>query len=318
MQEGISDEPMADTETVPGLLSVPSRDGNFLEVTALYGKLLVREGDFVAEAEVKPWSAWWLPIKDKYLFEATPPEMSPLQKYDLYNRQIRKAQSGAAIFEKNKLYDPNANNWEGLCDAWAVASVLEPEPEKSISHGRITFGIGDQKALLIKTYENVQGARKFGQRYNGDRISVYDDIYAEQFHRFVQVELFENQRAFIMDKDPGTAIWNTPVWRASLNISADASDANQVHVDAWLSGASPFVTDYDYKGTLSVTFHYTYDLFGHRLPDGSFEVAFGVWTNDSLDYHPDFVSTLPDKATRSSRNKEIDLNVVNEILGTRD
>ena len=87
-----------------------------------------------------------------------------------------------------------------------------------------------------------------------------------------------------------------------------------MHVQSWLYGAGVSVESYDYVGTDVVTFEYTYDLFGRWQADGTFHVEYGEWTGDSRDYHPDFVTVLPEPMKRKSRNPEVDPAVVDNIL----
>lgn len=296
-------------------ITEPERGSGMDAVTQTYGPLSVNTGQFDIESPNKPWSSWWFPVTETYLFKGTNGQPGPLQKYDSYVSAVKYKEAGSASFEETKLYDPSAADWEGLCNAWSAASLLEPEPTTVKTVGGITFGIGDQKALLVKSYEIVDGLKQFGQRFNGERGDDFMDIYPDQFHKFMQHELFENHRSFILDKDPGIAVWNTPVFRASVQITPDAKDPTVRHVDTWLFGASPFVDNYDFVGTLAVAFEYTYDLYGTARPDGTFDVVYGVWTGKSLDAHPDFVTQLPEKKTTHwSKNTKLDYAIVQEIL----
>lgn len=291
----------------------------FDQVTRERGALIVTEGDFEAESAAKPWSSWWYPLRDTYLFDSDGHGTSPLEKYDRYVARTHGRDPGAARFEKEKLYDPNASAWEGLCNAWAAASLMASEPTHSIQVGGVTFGVGDLKALLVKSYENVPGLKQYGQRNNGDRKSVFDDIYPDQFHKLLQSELFEKRRPFIMDKDPSLAVWNTPIWKTQVTVARDPSDPHVMHVTSWIFGASPFVDSYNFVGTLSVVFQYTYDLHGYLRSDGTFLVKYGEWTGDSADDHPDFLSVLPDsedaaRKDRASENQSLLPSLVDEIL----
>lgn len=295
--------------------AVPTREGEFARATEAFGPLFVDEGEFDAEAGVRPWSSWWYPLRDTYLFESAGARKSPLEKYDRFVQKTSGQSPDAAVYERDNLHDPNATSWEGLCNAWAAASLLEPEPRRPVAHGGLTFEVGDQKALLIKSYELVDGLRQIGQRFNGDRAGVYEDIYPEQFHRVIQHQLFEQSRPIIMDKDPGVAVWNTPIWKAQARIAQDPSDPYVMRVSLWLVGASPFVDSYDFVGTLPVAFEYTYDLYGNRDEQGRFAVAFGAWTGPSIDFHPDFVTVIPESGTgHRSRNSKIDPAMVRSIV----
>lgn len=290
------------------------RGGEFGRVTSVLGPLKIRAGEYEGESRTKPWSSWWFPLRDRYLFEGSEKRLSPLEKYDLFVSLSRGKEMKSAAFERDNIYDPRAIGWEGLCDAWAAASLMEKEPRRPVMLNGVEFGVGDLKALVVKSYENLEGLRQFGQRFNGDRVGLFDDIHAEQFHRLVQYQLFERAQPFIMDKDPGPSVWNIPVWRGTSEIVADPSDPGVMHVTTWLVGASPFVESYDFVGTLSVGFEYTYDLKGKLQPDGLFHVESGEWTGESLDFHPDFLTILPEEKVRHSRNPQIDSAIVDEIL----
>ena len=307
----------AAADPVPGEVSPGRRDEELSTATAAFGPLIVRGGEESHEAAVKPWSAWWYPVRDTALFEGNKPGESPLEKYDLYMKKVHHEDPGAAAFERDNLYDPRASGWEGHCNAWSLASVMEAEPVAPVIRGGVSFGVGDQKALLIKSYESVPGIRQFGQRYDGDRFSVYEDIYPDQLHRVIQDQLVDKGRPFIIDKEPGVAVWNFPIWKADTVIRPDTTDASRVHVTLWLHGASPFVSDPEFKGTLPLVFRYTYDLVGEPvdLPLGrSLRVVWGEWTGESRDYHPDFVTVLPDAREHSSRNEKIRNDIVYEII----
>jgi hypothetical protein len=284
-------------------------------VTDAFGPLVVYEGTFDAQSKTQPWSAWWYPLNKTDLFKTADGTPAPLQVYDQYVSQVKHLQSpSAADYEANRLYDPNASSWEGLCNAWSAASLFEPEPTHAGQLGGITFSVGDLKALLLKTYEVVDGLKQFGQRYNGERGDDYEDIYPDQFHKFLQHELFEKRRPFIMDEDPGVAVWNMPVWKTTTSIAKDEHDPEVMHVDTWVFGASEFVNSVDYVGTLTVATEYTYDLYGYPRPDGAFHVVYGVWTGKSMDWHPDFVVELPEKPAHHSKNTALDNGIVSEII----
>ena len=291
------------------------RAGDLASVaTDVYGPLYVQAGNFTGEATPKAWSSWWYPTREDTLFRSKSGVLSPLEKYDRYVREVLRRSSSAAEFERKNLYDPYAAGWSGLCDAWAIASIMEPEPTHDIIRHGIRFTVGDQKALLIKTYEDVQGLRLIGQRNDAQWDSVYADIYPDQFHIVLKAELLDGGRPFIMDHDAGIEVWNTPVWKAIVEVKEDPTDAATVHVRTTVVTASPFVDDRDYTGTLEVTRTYTYDLVGAWEADRRFKVTSGRWTDRSRWDHPDFVIPKPTSLTQKSRNTEINVDVVSAIL----
>lgn len=297
---------------------LPRRQPNFQSVTAIYGPTIVREGIFEMESKTIPWSSSYFPARDTYLFQGTPETPSPLEKYDAFVKKAHNEEPGAARYQREKLYDPDAAGWEGLCNAWSVASTMEPQPKKEVERAGIKFGVGDLKALLILTYEYLDGLLEFGQRFNAaGPEEEFDDIYPDQFHRLIQAELFEKGRPFVMDKEPGIQVWNMPVWQVKFNILRDRSEPTTLHVKARLTAASPFIEErgYDYVGTLPIEYIYTYDLHGKVRDDGALEVESGEWTGESRRYHPDFMTVLPTEKSRKSYNVKLNNAYVEEILG---
>ena len=295
----------------------------FTQVTDKLGPLVVNPGTFHASAKLQPWSGWWYPKRERTLFDRGPGLQAPLQKYDAYVTLKSGQNPGAAAFEEENIffYNPGGAASDGLCDALSGASLLEAEPLAPLTLNGIHFEVQDLKALLIKTYENLEGLTTLGER-NNNANNDFQDLYPDQFHRFIQHELLEHGRPFYYDRDPSSVVWNTPVYRMDGEIVADPSDAHLFHVDLTLVSASPFVDQtalgMNYVGRLEVLHHYTYDLLGDEAADG-FHVRDGAWTADSVDYHPDFVTLLPNSLAhpdlaRTSGNPRLDTKIVDEIL----
>ena len=194
---------------------------------------------------------------------------------------------------------------------------MEPEPRMPMRAHGIDFRVSDLKALLLKTYEGVADLKIFGQRYDGKWDSVYEDIYPDQFHRFMQAELFEKGQPFVMDHDAGIEVWNVPVWKAQTLITADPQDKHTVHVHTWVFTASPHVQDYNFVGTDQVIHEYFYDLHGTRQATGGFLVSGGEWTDRSRWDHPDYVTPRPNTINRKSWNTRMDIKMVDMILQGR-
>jgi hypothetical protein len=286
-----------------------------LIATEVYGPLYVEPGRFVGESSIKPWSSWWYPIWENTFFAPSPKgDAAPLQKYDRYCRKVLNRNTSAADIERTQIYDPRAAGWSGLCHAWALASIMEPEPKQEVSRSGIRFTVGDQKGLLLKTYDNVTGLKRFGERNNARWNDDYSDIDPNQFHRFLQAELFENKLPFLMDHDAGYEVWHAPVWKAITRIEQSKDEPDVVHVQTWLASASPHVEDRDFTGTLEVIRSYTYDLTGEWETPQRLLVRSGQWTHRSRWDHPDFLIPKPTFVKRQSRNTEIDVAAVDFIL----
>jgi Transglutaminase elicitor len=286
----------------------------FNSVTAKFGNLEVELGDFNIEAKQKPWSSWWYPLFDKLLFEDRDGGLSPLSKYDAFAKKSFRQRTQAREFEETKLYDPRAVGWAGLCDAWSMAAILEKEPVKPVTKNGITFNVVDLKGLLLKTYEGSYLTDIYGQRNNAQWDSVYEDVYPEEFHKFLQKELYEKRNAFIMDFDSGIQVWNVPVYKAKMKITKDDQNSKVLHVKLFLSFPSQFIEDYNFTGTEEMLKSYTYDLYGSWNSNGKFVVDYGLWIESSRWDHPDYLIAVPQKIERKSRNTEIDPKIVDAIL----
>jgi hypothetical protein len=308
--------PAVHVETKDHLIRPNRKEGSeFTKATDMYGPIIAFEGNSWVDLKISPWAYSWLPVSDDFLFRGTD---SPLRKYDQYIAKVKGTPGKAAEYEQKNIYRVDAEPWAGRCHAWALASVMEPEIKinKSLVVDGITFTESDLKALMVVTYDNVSGLVQFGQRMNGDEKSVPDDIYPDQFHRVLQKELFERRRPFIMEKDLGMEVWNTPIFKAEVTTLKDPNDPYVLHVKASLVGAAPLDAspDADLPARRNVVYEYTYDLYGYPQADGSMKVIYGLWTGDSIRNHPDFLFGLPDEKVRKSWNPEVDVNVVDELV----
>lgn len=290
-----------------------ARDSGTFKVTDKFGALKVREGEITGESKNTPWSAWWYPLNEKTLFYNNSGSASPLEKYDFFAQKTTGNLVESAVFEQRNIFQPNEVAWAGLCHAWAIASVLHPEPKETKHLGGVKWSVGDQKALLLKTYEAAQGISDimFGERYNGDRNDDYDDIYPDQFHRLLQHHLVENQKPALMDYDARSPVWTVPIYKVKFII--EKSDAETARVSAWVTFASPHVDDLDFVGTKRVVKNYTYILKG-EWRGSEFLAKGGEWTEDSKTDHPDYLMSFPDSLKRGSRNTELNVEIVDSIL----
>ena len=206
------------------------------------GNWLLKKENFPTESIKKPWSSWWYPLWERNTFERTDGALSTLEQYDRIAEYYTGEEYFSARTHEEKFYRQRASDWEGMCDAWALASILENEPKRAVRVDDITLRIRDLKFLLFKTYEKPQKYAFFGQRNNAEYDSVYEDIYPEEMHRFLQEELFKKKKAFIMDYDAGIQVWNVPVYKAKTIIKKDPNRPKVVKVKTYLYYASPLWT----------------------------------------------------------------------------
>jgi hypothetical protein len=290
------------------------------EVYRNYGRLVVAPGDKYFELSEGAWSGFWLPSRSKYLFDGAG---SPLRLWDAWIKASGlsiSVPSAADWEQKNYDANPGALSWEGSCDAWAIASLYEPEPTQGfVLNDRVKLGVGAQKSLLIKSWEEVEGKRIFGRPFRGDRDSRWEDPNPAAFHRFMISELIEGERPFILDKDPGIPVWNTPIHGAAIEIRDDPEGIQSVLVHTWLKGVDPLFGNPDEVGGHVTVIELVYRLTGTRLSDGALEVQGGTWMRDPLsgvdskEFHPDFLVGLPPKGQvppHRSRNPGLSLDAI--------
>jgi hypothetical protein len=313
-------------------------------VTREFGQTVIRMKRLpyrskLAEAHHKPWSSWYFPKKEDFMFRGS---TSPLAKYDLFrrNRYHERGKHGppsAAEYDKNS-FNARALSWEGLCDAWSLAAISRPEPKRPVTlrvgRDTVTFSVADLKALLLRTYEAVDDSqlKYYGQKFTGTAKGwIFPDIFPNEFHRFLEVHLFKNKQAFVMDHDPGPEVWNVPVFKANYNLDPVPDNPNAVEVTTWVYSAEvihphteikpPMKTFMDYVGTREASRTYHYILHGERNEEGNLVVKHGEWIKgkdgiDSTASHPDFITVIPNplNIVRKSSNPEIEIDLVDEIL----
>jgi len=268
----------------------------------------------------RPWSAWWFQKAQKEFTGGGTNAI--LAKYDRVFGLTGKPESAWAE-EKRKEHESYAT-WEGLCDAWAMASLFYPEPKRPISVAGVSFTVNDLKGLVIKSFENTPDTdfTLHGEKFLGNADAwMFPDVFPEQLHRFIDVMLGEHRQAFLMDRDPGVEVWTVPVYRSNYRLERNPENPNSVKVKLWLfaAGASPF-DKRESVGTEEITYTYLYELIGDLSADKTrLTVTHGKWLQsgfiDSRANHPDYV-LLPktDKLDRASYNRFVDPAKVDRIV----
>lgn len=307
-------------------------------------------------ADKKVWSSYWFPHYERDLFEGSDGAgKSALEKYDRLRADKTGKPSKAAETQK-AMWNSSVASWEGLCDAWSIASVLLPEPAGPAGYKlkdnktTVTFSVGEQKALLLKSFENISSASLtiYGQRFQGGPARTVDgqsfgwvqpDLYADQFHRFLEVMVLQRKQPFVLDHDPSEAVWSEPVDGANFEILPIPGRFDQVFVRAFIYPARQRSRETrDEAGKNEHIREYNYILGGTIDWNRNLTVQYGIWLNkdfiakrpeyanlpelvsavhvDSRRSHPDFVYVVPTNLPDSRRpaNPEIDPKFVDMIV----
>jgi len=192
------------------------------------------------EAKVMPWSGWWWPKNRGELAKGYNGSPSPAEKYDYYTTG---SYHGTTYFQAmHEWYDPEALDWEGFCNGWVNASILEPEPRLTSFRKGVFLGIGDKKGLLTACH-------------------FKDEVLFESckwkpavFHEYMLRYLSEEGQVVAGDLDAGPEFWSHPIYSFEMTVTPRAG---KDYITCTIKYASDFV-DPDFVGIAekSKTFHY--------------------------------------------------------------
>ncbi len=164
-------------------------------------------------------------------------ELGPAAKY-WSNHKGNKAQRDA--WDKDDC-DDKIESWWGLCHAWVPASILEPEPAKSVTYNGVTFDVSDMKALMIMMYDRSQ-TKFLGRRCNTKNEEIERDEYgrikqtecrdtnAGSLYLIVTNMLGRDKRAFAEDRTMNYQVWNQPVmgYEVKQHLEIDEEQATKL------------------------------------------------------------------------------------------
>jgi hypothetical protein len=262
-----------------------------------------------------PWTSYWYPKRDKVLFDGA---SSPLAKFDQVLAAAGK-QPGAAQLEAES-YSPDAAEWEGLCDAWAMASITTKEPKAPLNFKGVDFSISDLKALTVKLFEGNK-PKIYGRRYLGTSSTdgQIQDLRPDAFHKLVMTVLGKQNRPLSLDTDPGPEVWAEPMFEMSWTVTEDPQNKDAYLVSAWPRFITYRETSDDTLTTLSNARlrKYEYRLYvdkSNTNADGEYKVLYGEWINVSEASHPDIVFVPSRDLTPSNRVLSENLDILKELL----
>lgn len=149
--------------------------------------------------------------------------LSPSEKYDLYTGRYDyplKAQV-------EKLANPKALIWEGICHGWAPATINHDEPRPKVLTNpdgiEIPFGSTDIKALLSYYYAygfHVNSTNQMGRRCENDK-NCHEDLNAGAFHIVLTNRIALEGKSFVIDTQRWIEVWNNPIKEYSSVILKD-------------------------------------------------------------------------------------------------
>lgn len=244
-------------------------------------------------------------------------------------------------------------SWEGMCHAWAPASLLEPEPRHAVVVNGVEFSISDIKALLVTIYDDSE-AVSLGGRCKGKKVErdprtglVADDQCRDTnpggLHVAVTNFIGIHDMALGMDRVASSEVWNHPVHaydvseqrpvsaasaNACIGVGGDeyvindaAEELAEVRMTlSYIDDTKPSVNRLGAEGFVKeLPLHYILEI------DAGGKVIGGEYCADSVDLHPDFlwgvismgpgqrVNMHTDEVTQT-RNPHVDVDTVRELL----
>jgi hypothetical protein len=257
-----------------------------------------------------PWASYWYPRYDPVLYSG---DQSIFAKVDRMMARIGRESKAQELEATQNAGYPES--WEGLCNAWSNASIMEAEPKTPIEVLGERLSISDQKALFTKLYEGFP-VTMYGIRYDGDFVTdgTYQDIRPEALHRIAVTVLGTMQKPFIIDDTAGSEVWQQPVFKVDWAIHQDPSfdNAYQVSMRLWkIKMRSQVVEDLTNRND------YAFDQFQYRLfvnpelkaQEGRLVVIAGEWLGNSRKNHPDYVVMPQDNGWPASYNTWLQSNL---------
>ena len=281
----------------------------------------------VLDTGKQPWSSWWYPKIDR---DFTKPihagQTAILEKYDIFAR-TKGTPKSAHAWELSR--DKDVATWEGLCDAWAIASISDMEPVRPVtvkvprSNGKtedVEFSIYDLKGLLLKLYEATDESQflYYGEKFLGNSKGwIYPDLFADEFHRLIVSYIGKKKQPLLMDHDAGVEVWTVPIFKANYKMERIEGRNNAVKVRMWLFTSGPTEpNDKEALGTQQVVRVYDYILTGDLDWSGTtLTVRSGEWAGGSVSSHPDyFFAPKNENVLRRSYNPNLDPDKVEQLL----
>ncbi|MBF0315241.1 MAG: hypothetical protein HQK50_01380 [Oligoflexia bacterium] len=150
--------------------------------------------------------------------------LSPAEKLDVYNCDYKHWSNYNKESKRTRMAF-FAPSWTGICHGWAPAAIRYDEPQPITVCNRdgieIPFGSSDIKALLSKWETEHSGdACQVGGR-SGRSVRESDlkeskdtspnDVNAGAFHVVLTNMIGRMDKGFVMDRDPGSQVWNQPI-----------------------------------------------------------------------------------------------------------
>lgn len=257
----------------------------------------ISEGQFSVQASVLPWRGYWYPQRGQTIAPS-------LRKYDAYVKARTGVNPNTVGYERRH-HGWTGEVWEGHCNGWAAAAILNVEPQKPKTDpiSGITFSVLDQKALLMERDFCVTHTF-FGSRYRGEGDNM-SDIRPASFHKTLVYYIGQLKKPVATDYRRDATVDNAVISGYDMTVKKTGSRTYRVTTIVRLH-------HYDKKKITSTGIApserrtYRYNL---KVNDVG-EIIGGSW----LSGNPDFLWVPLSSVACSKNNQKLQSTVIEEIL----
>ena len=221
------------------------------------------ETTVVYEADTKPWSGYWWPSTNGGMLTGIGYRGAPAPLDKLHGISPLKADLLKDWYALN-FFKPDGEAWFGLCHAWSLAAIAEPEPTRGGVFQGVPLNVGDKKAFLTLAHA-------------GDLCLKVNGADPLIFHQWILTFLRDQKKAFSANLQFQNEIWYFPIYKAAVT-QTDHGSYSEFSTVVWY--ASDLVHP-DFVGIKELSTVFTYRL---SKQDGIFTK--GVWTGESENHYP--------------------------------
>ncbi len=268
----------------------------------IVGQLFFAQHNFCSaqqfvSADPVPWSGHWWPFSQGSIgtgigYRGHP---SPLEKYLLLTTGT---ESGPALdWYLEYYYDPFADDWWGLCPAYARSAVKETYSILPSVHDNIVFRVGDKKGLLALCHDSRGGV-------------IYTTGNPVNFHFWLLDYIHDQKKAFAADLILGEEVWYFPVYAYEMTSVRSGLTENVNVAILYAAHMGP-----DYMGTQAMEagpYTYSLDL------DAQGNIVGGRWTGDSVFNHPETLSYPESPGSENPYLSAHDCTKIKQIARAKD
>ncbi|MBC7397226.1 MAG: hypothetical protein H7333_07260 [Bdellovibrionales bacterium] len=226
-------------------------------------------------------------------------KLSPSEKYDLFMGNYQYP----LWTEVRRFANPNAGEWSGLCDGWAMAAIQYAEPQALTLPNPdgilIPFGSSDVKGLMTyaaefhfrRTTVQVGRACNTDHPQTPEQVLACADMNPGALHVILANQIGVKQTGFVVERQPNSEMWNQPTYAYEFALigsaASDIPGMRGVQVHATLYYSEDLDESHWEPVTGTTNFHFskiTMDYVLDLNADG--KIVGGSWQAGSD--HPDY------------------------------